>query len=53
MTVSGDVQVGGRIAAVGQRLLDSAAKKVLREFAAALGKEARRRLEAEFKGLRG
>src|SRR5437763_843946 len=41
MAVSGDAQVGGRIAGVGQRLLDGAAKNVLKEFAAALGQEAR------------
>jgi carbon monoxide dehydrogenase subunit G len=53
MTVSGDAQVGGRIAGVGQRLLDGAARQLLKEFAAALGKEARRRLEADFRGFRG
>ena len=44
MTVSGDAQVGGPIAMVGQRLLDGAAKKVLKEFAAALAKEARAKI---------
>jgi carbon monoxide dehydrogenase subunit G len=53
MAVSGDAQVGGRIAGVGQRLLDGAARKLLKDFAAALGKEARRRLEADFHGFRG
>ena len=52
MAVSGDAQVGGRIAGVGQRLLDGAAKKVLKEFAAALGAEARKRLEQEYRGFR-
>jgi carbon monoxide dehydrogenase subunit G len=51
MAVAGDAQIGGRIASVGQRLLDSAARKTLKEFAAALGKEARQRLEREFKGF--
>ncbi len=52
MAVSGDAQVGGRIAGVGQRLLDGAARKLLKEFAAALGEEARKRLEQEFRGFR-
>lgn len=52
MTVSGDAHVGGRIAGVGQRLLDGAARKVLKEFAAALGREARTRLEHDFRGFR-
>lgn len=52
MAVAGDAQIGGRIAGVGQRLLDGAAKKVLKEFAAALGKEARKRLEQDFHGFR-
>lgn len=52
MEVSGDANIGGRIAGVGQRLLDGAAKKVLKEFAAALGKEARIRLERDFRGFR-
>jgi carbon monoxide dehydrogenase subunit G len=51
MAVSGDAQIGGRIAGVGQRLLDGAARKVLKEFAAALGKEARTRLERDFRGF--
>lgn len=41
LTISGDAQVGGPIAVVGQRLLDAAARKVLKEFVAALGNEAR------------
>jgi carbon monoxide dehydrogenase subunit G len=53
MAVSGDAQVGGRIAGVGQRLLEGAARKLLKDFAAALSKEARRRLEADFRGFRG
>lgn len=31
LTYSGDVQVGGRIAAVGQRLIDSTAKSIIRQ----------------------
>ena len=53
MAVSGDAQIGGRIAGVGQRLLDGAAKKTLKDFAAALGEEARKRLEREYRGFRG
>lgn len=53
MVVTGEAQVGGLIAGVGQRLLESAAKKTLKEFAAALSKEARQRLESEFRGFRG
>src|SRR5262249_28584165 len=41
MTIAGDAQVGGAIAVVGQRLLDAAARKVLKEFVAALGERAR------------
>ena len=52
LTISGDAQVGGPIAGIGQRLLDGAAKKVLKEFAAALGKEARHRLASDFRGFR-
>ncbi|MBI4465688.1 MAG: carbon monoxide dehydrogenase subunit G [Acidobacteria bacterium] len=36
---SGDLQVGGLLASVGSRLLDSAAKKVLREFLEKLAQE--------------
>jgi carbon monoxide dehydrogenase subunit G len=52
LAVAGDAQVGGRIASVGQRLLDAAARKLLKEFAAALGKEARARLAQDFQGFR-
>src|SRR5262249_37760870 len=52
MAVNGDAQIGGRIAGVGQRVLDGAAKKVLKEFAAALSEEARKRLEQEYRGFR-
>jgi carbon monoxide dehydrogenase subunit G len=36
LTYSGDVQIGGRIAAVGQRLIDSTAKSIIRQGLKAL-----------------
>jgi carbon monoxide dehydrogenase subunit G len=44
MTYSSDVQVGGRIAAVGQRLLESVGKMMTRQALEALNKELRSRL---------
>ena len=42
MTYSSDVQVGGRIAAVGQRLIESVAKMMMRQALDALNAELRR-----------
>jgi len=42
VTYDGDVQVGGTIAAVGQRLLGSTAKMMIRKFFARLEAEARK-----------
>jgi carbon monoxide dehydrogenase subunit G len=47
MRYSSDVQVGGKIAAVGQRLLDSVAKMMMRQALDALDRELRARLQAE------
>jgi carbon monoxide dehydrogenase subunit G len=47
MRYSSDVQVGGKIAAVGQRLLDSVAKTMMRQALDALDRELRARLHAE------
>jgi hypothetical protein len=44
MQYSSDVQVGGRIAAVGQRLLESVAKMMMKQALEALEKELRARL---------
>ena len=44
MTYSSDVQVGGKIAAVGQRLLESVGKMMTSQALAALNKELERRL---------
>jgi len=44
MTYSSDVQVGGRIAAVGQRLLESVGKMMTRQALEALNKELTARL---------
>ena len=44
MQYSSDVQVGGRIAAVGQRLLESVAKMMMKQALEALEKELRTRL---------
>ena len=46
MQYSSDVQVGGRIAAVGQRLLESVAKMMMKQALDALEKELRVRLNA-------
>ncbi|RPI56755.1 MAG: carbon monoxide dehydrogenase [Acidobacteria bacterium] len=45
MTYTSDVQVGGRIAAVGQRLLESVGKMMARQALDALNKELKARLE--------
>ncbi len=45
MTYTSDVQVGGRIAAVGQRLLESVGKMMTRQALEALNKELKSRLE--------
>lgn len=47
MQYRSDVQVGGRIAAVGQRLLDSVARMMMRQALDALDRELRARLRAE------
>lgn len=47
VTVSGDAQVGGLIAGVGQRLLGGASKMMLGEFFRALDAEARQRSARE------
>jgi len=44
MTYSSDVQVGGKIAAVGQRLLESVGKMMTRQALDALNKELKSRL---------
>ena len=47
MSYSSDMQVGGRIAAVGQRLFDSVAKMMTRQALDALDRELRQRLDAK------
>jgi carbon monoxide dehydrogenase subunit G len=44
---SSDVQVGGRIAAVGQRLLESVAKMMMKQALDALERELRARLQSQ------
>lgn len=46
MHFAGDLQVGGKIAAVGQRLLDSISKLMTRQGLEALAKEINHRLDA-------
>jgi uncharacterized protein len=46
MEYSSDMAVGGRIASVGQRLLDSVAKMMMRQALEALNRELRQRLDA-------
>jgi carbon monoxide dehydrogenase subunit G len=46
MEYTSDMHVGGRIASVGQRLLDSVAKMMMRQALDALNKELRARLDA-------
>lgn len=46
MQYASDVQVGGKIAAVGQRLLDSVAKMMMRQALDGLDRELRARLDA-------
>jgi carbon monoxide dehydrogenase subunit G len=45
MTYSSDVQVGGRIASVGQRLIESVGKMMMRQALDALARELRARLD--------
>jgi uncharacterized protein len=47
MQYTSDVQVGGRIAAVGQRLLESVGKMMMKQALDALERELRARLDAE------
>jgi len=47
MTYSSDVLVGGRIAAVGQRLIESVSRMMMRQALDALNAELRRRLERQ------
>jgi uncharacterized protein len=47
MQYKADVQIGGRIAAVGQRLLDSVARMMMRQALEALEQELRARLTSE------
>ena len=46
MEYRAELQVGGKIASVGQRLLDMVSRTMLRSGLEALGKEVRRRLES-------
>lgn len=50
MTYSSTVQVGGKIAAVGQRLLESVSKTMMRQALESLERELRARLAAEGSG---
>jgi uncharacterized protein len=47
MQYTSDIQVGGRIAAVGQRLLESVAKMMMKQALDALERELRTRLETD------
>ena len=47
MRYSSNVQIGGRIASVGQRLLDSVSKMMMRQALDALDRELRLRLESD------
>jgi carbon monoxide dehydrogenase subunit G len=47
MTYSSDVQIGGRIAAVGQRLVDSVARMMIRQALGALDAEVKARVQAD------
>jgi uncharacterized protein len=47
MAYTADLQVGGRVAGVGQRLLEQVAKMMTRQGLDALGKELNARLEAD------
>ena len=47
MHYSGDAQVGGKVAAVGQRLLDMTAKAITKQSLNMLAKRIRRRIEEE------
>jgi carbon monoxide dehydrogenase subunit G len=46
MTYTSDVQVGGKIASVGQRLIESVGKMMMRQALDALARELRARLDA-------
>jgi carbon monoxide dehydrogenase subunit G len=45
MNYSGDAQVGGRVASVGQRLLDMTAKAITKQSLNMLAKRIRKRIE--------
>ena len=51
MTYTSDVQIGGKIAALGQRLLDSVSKMMMRQALEALEREVRLRVDAPAKPL--
>jgi carbon monoxide dehydrogenase subunit G len=50
MTYDGDVQIGGRLASVGQRLLDSASKSMIRQGLEALDAALQARVVAKAEG---
>jgi uncharacterized protein len=50
MTYDGDVQIGGKLASVGQRLLDTASKSIIREGLEALDKALQARVAAKAEG---
>jgi hypothetical protein len=50
MTYDGDVQVGGKLASVGQRLLDTASKSIIRQGLEALDKALQARVAAKAEG---
>jgi carbon monoxide dehydrogenase subunit G len=47
----GDMQVGGRLASVGQRLIDTASKSMIRQGLESLNNSLRARAEAEAEGI--
>lgn len=50
---SGDAQVGGRLASVGQRLLDTSANAIIRQSLEGLGQQVQARMMAEASGTLG
>ena len=46
MTYAGDARIGGKIAAVGQRLLDAAAKQIARQALRKLSRQVQARIDA-------
>lgn len=50
---SGDAQVGGRLASVGQRLLDTSANAIIRQSLEGLGQQAQARMMADVSGELG